>query len=165
MTMENGLLDLSTKEMVIDFQYDYTEAYSDGIIPVCRYGRWGAVNLQNEEIISFDYDYISPFAQGTALAFYDQQAFLIDTGGNKIFTFDESLDSVFFTSRGGFYYYPFNENGIAYISREVSDNNDGMCYLITTYGEILLTESRLNLNFVSNNYIISDHHLYKVISE
>ncbi len=150
-----GLMDLSTGDMTIDYEYDYVGAYGDGVVPVCKYGKWGLVNLDNEIVVDMTYSKIGPFSNGHAVAVDENSCgVVIDTMGNVTATFPE--DSSLNWNEA--YFAPFTDKGVS-----VAVASNGYYYFISVNGDVLTRCEERDFWYYSENYIAFDGFLYKVV--
>lgn len=154
-----GLLNLKTEQMAIDYAYDYVGAYSDGLIPVCKYGSWGAINIDGQEIIPCkSFQYISAFVNDRALAISEDGSIcVIDKTGQVVSTVDVSVGK---STLGGFeesfFYTDFTETthlACIYLHEKA--------YIISDAGEVLAyanTKSYRGMPeeflYMNNDYLI-----------
>lgn len=152
-----GIMNVKTKEMIVDFKYDYIGKINGNCIPVCSYGKWGVINRKGEITIAFDYDYIGNFSNNKAFAVKNGiECYTINQDGGIEYTYS-NID--FLTGRYHNYLpYDFSEKtGIALVENE--DNY----YLITNTGKTLLQDDRKP--FVSDKYVFSNGKMYEIVMQ
>jgi len=90
-----GLMKLSDRKMIIDYSYDYVGSYRDGVIPVSKYGKWGAIDINNNEVVPFEFSYIGPFTNGRAFAFdANDVGCVINTKGEILAVYNDKVPCV-----------------------------------------------------------------------
>lgn len=78
-----GLYNLSEKKFVIDCAYDYVDAPSDGLVAICRYGKWGYADLNGTIKIEPSFNFANEFHNGKALVLAEgNELKAIDKDGN-----------------------------------------------------------------------------------
>lgn len=154
-----GLLDLKSGNLVIDYNYDFMGGYSDKVIPVCSYGKWGYVDIKGNSVISPTFNYTGQFANGRAFVITsDNKQAVIDKKGNIISEYNISWDRDFNQV------FPFSEEtGISVI---VQGKKESGCFgsvtIVTSTGQTLLSKTRCKTIYVSNNYIFFDGTMYEI---
>lgn len=76
-------------DTVINFQYQAVGDFYDGVVPVCKNGKWGIVDVNNETIVPFEYDNEWPivtyeFKDGLILMYKDEKQYYLNTKGELI---------------------------------------------------------------------------------
>ena len=152
-----GLMDLSSRQMVVDYQYDYVGAYSEGVLNVCSYGKWGAVDLEGNTVIPFQYKYMGRFANGRAFAINsDDICVVLDTKGNEIAQFDRySLPGT-----NGYVPGAFSKKGVA-ILKDACNN----IIVINDHGQVLMECQNSDIGYYSENYITVGNVTYQIVLE
>lgn len=152
-----GLMDLSSRQMVVDYQYDYVGAYSEGVLNVCSYGRWGAVDLEGNTVIPFQYKYMGKFANGRAFAINSNDVCVVlDTKGNEVAQFDRySLPGT-----NGYVPGAFSKKGVA-ILKDAYYN----MIVINDHGQVLMKFDESDLRYYSENYITVNDVTYQIVLE
>jgi len=152
-----GLMDLSSQQMVVDYQYDYVGAYSEGVLNVCSYGRWGAVDLEGNTVIPFQYKYMGKFANGRAFAINSNDiCVVLDTKGNEVAQFDRySLPGT-----NGYVPGAFSKKGVA-ILKDAYYN----MVVINDHGQVLMKFDAIDLRYYSENYITVNDVTYQIVLE
>lgn len=149
-----GLMQLSDGKMVIGYSYDYLGAYSDGVIPVCNYGKWGVINMNGETMIPCSYQYIGSFTNDCAFAVDANGAYCtIDKKGNVVATFSDINNF-----GNEFYVSPFTDKGIAVLVDRFENS-----YIISNAGDVLLFVGEDELVHFSENFIGANGNLYKIV--
>lgn len=151
-----GLFELSTKTMKIDYKYDYVGMYSDGLIPVCSYSKYGAIDIDGNEVIPCNtYTYIGPFSCGRAIATKgDNLLYIIDKEGNEI----SKINGINLYDEN-YSYEPFSEK-----TQITCVRVDGYNYIVSTEGENLYCYKDSSTLTISDNYFFDseDNRLFKV---
>ncbi len=145
-----GLMDVTTGKMVIDYSYDFMGVYSEGVIPVCNYGKWGLIDINGNQLAKNEYKYINTYSNGVAFAIDQNDHYcLIDKNGNVKYDVNAPIYNMTI-----YEVTPFNKSGIAYIK---AANNS---YIISNTGECLIpgNEVDIKLNrgiYASEKYVIA----------
>lgn len=150
-----GIMNLKTKEMLVDCKYDYIGKTNENCIPVCSYGKWGAINKRGETTIAFEYDYIGNFSNNKAFAVKNGiECYIINQNGDIEYTY---TNTNFLTGRYHNYLpYDFSEKtGIAMVK------NEDYYYLITNTGKTLLQDNKKP--FVSDKYVFTNGKMYEIV--
>lgn len=146
-----GLLNLNTHEIELPYKYDFVGVYSDEVVPVCSYGKWGYVDINGNEIIEPKYKYATEFVDGKANVITDDGSCCsIDKKGNIISTFDIVLGDENYISSY------FDELDVCFV---VTDDNVSV---YTFNGEYLVGSSEKNNIYFSKEYIFINDSMYKV---
>ena len=106
-----SIVDITTGASVTDYIFDEVGSYSDGVIPVSAYDKWGLIDTEGNELIKPKYAYLSKFSHGLGFALdFDGNGLLINKSGEtvaylppKIFGGDDSIDVETFTDSGFIY--------------------------------------------------------------
>lgn len=61
--------------------------FSEGLAVVCKDGKWGFIDENNNFVIKPTYDYVKSFQSGGALVFKDGRLYYINKSGKIIYTF------------------------------------------------------------------------------
>lgn len=147
-----GLMKLSSGEMVIDYLYDYVGSCRENVIPVSKYGKWGAVDMANNEIIPFQFMYIGPFTNGRAFALDSNNVgCVINTSGEILAVYKDKVPCV------GCYVSPFTKTGIA-----VAYYKGGFSIIDNAGNKLLSLTDHDDLTYFSEDYIVAKGKLYKV---
>lgn len=150
-----GLKDLKTDRIVVDYSYDYVGMYSNDVIPVCKYGKWGSIDIKGNEIIPCSMKYIGAFNNDRAFAITgDQKKCIIDKKGSVIT--DISFISGFSSTSTPRYVYPFSKKTGISIYKD-SDNS----YLFTDQGKYLGKFD--NISYLSDHYVFGDGKMYEIV--
>lgn len=150
-----GLMNTKTREMAIDYKYDFVGAYSDGVIPVCNYGSWGLIDINGNSVLPCqNYRYISAFVNDRAIAISnDDKIVVINKSGEIIGTFNGSVSgSTLGGSVSTFFYTDFTETthlACIYLYEKA--------YLISDTGETLLTTTKSSTNVGSFLYMNDEY--------
>lgn len=81
-----GLMNVKTGEIVLNCNYDYVGAYSNGLCNVCSYGKWGFVDLNGSQAMAFNYKYTEKFVNEKALVIMEDNSFcVINKTGEIVF--------------------------------------------------------------------------------
>ncbi len=124
-----GLMDVTTGKMVIDYKYDCMGTYSEGVIPVCSYDKWGLIDIDGNQLAKNEYKHIYTYSNGVAFAIdKNDKLCIIDKNGNLKSNVNLPIDTTKISDIT-----PFNKNGMAYI------NADCYPYIISDTGECLLS--------------------------
>jgi len=78
-----GALDQNGK-IIIPFDYDKIEAFTDNKAIAQKNKKWGVINLNGSEIIPFEYDKIEPFVDGKANVLLAKKRGVIDDEGRIV---------------------------------------------------------------------------------
>ena len=121
-----AVIDFTTGENKTDYLYDNIGNYSDGVIPVCNYDKWGLIDLEGNVLIKIKYVWLSSFSHGIGFALdTDGKGMLISKDGSVIAELpDEVLNGY---STNPFKAQEFTDNGFAY----VTNSKTGKGYIIT----------------------------------
>lgn len=142
-----GIVDINTKEIIIDFEYDYIGKYNEECIAVCSYGKWGAIDSEGKTVVPFEYDYIGNFNNNRAFAVKNGvECYIINMDGQIEYKYN---NSAFLTGKYG-NYLPSefsDKTGIALVE------NEGEYFVITNTGKILLQDDRRP--YISEKYVFS----------
>lgn len=110
--MQNGKWGFMDKDgnIVIDFQYDDVNNFSDGLVRVVKDNKYGFIDKSNNVIIEINREYETyftgmDFSEGLALADENGKDIYIDTKGEKVFELEDGVCS-----------YGFNE-GLAKVEK------------------------------------------------
>lgn len=110
--MQNGKWGFIDKDgnMVIDYQYDDANDFSDGLVRVVKDNKYGFIDKNNNIIIEINREYETyftgmDFSEGLALTDEDGKDIYIDTTGKKVFELEDGVCS-----------YGFNE-GLAKVEK------------------------------------------------
>lgn len=96
-----GLYNLAKKKFVIDCAYDYVDAPSDGLVAICRYGKWGYADLNGTIKIEPSFNFANEFHNGKALVLAEgNELKAIDKDGNITADYNISVQKA---SGCGFY--------------------------------------------------------------
>ncbi len=148
-----GLLDVKTGNVVLECKYDYVGIYSDGLLPVCSYGKWGYIDIQGNEVLKPSLNYTEAITNGRGLNFEDGSINLIEKNGNVICTYDiNSTKKVYNIS-------PFSKKkGLTFVGL------DSDTYLLSSSGEVLASYDSGNLSVnITKNYIYAEGQMYKMV--
>ncbi|MBQ8164667.1 MAG: WG repeat-containing protein [Clostridia bacterium] len=153
-----GLLDIKTGEIVIACNYDFVGPCSEGVVPVCRYGKWGYVDVNGNDVISPSFSFTGEFTGNRAFAIStENKPVVIDRTGKIIEEYDTSLDSVMNQ------FFPFSaETGISVIVRGRGSYEYSFTF-ITSTGQTLLNVNDCRIMYLSNKYIFVDGKMYKIV--
>ncbi len=117
-----GLMNLSTGEMVLDFNYDYVGTYSDNLCNVCSYGKWGYVDLNGQQVLEFSYKYTEEFIDGKALVIMPDKSFkIIDKSGAICFDCGVGVNQPSYTQCRYQIYTNLQEKGIIIVRNHYGD--------------------------------------------
>ncbi len=72
----------STGDIIIPFEYDSVNYFSNGYVGVCKNGKWGIINKHNQLVISYKYDF--------AFAYYHTLFLVVQKGKINYITRDEN---------------------------------------------------------------------------
>lgn len=110
--MQNGKWGFIDKDgnMVIDYQYDDANNFSDGLVRVVKDNKYGFIDKNNNVIIEINREYETyftgmDFCEGLALTDENGKDIYIDTKGEKVFELEDGVSS-----------YGFNE-GLAKVEK------------------------------------------------
>ena len=110
--MQNGKWGFIDEDgnMVIDYQYDDANNFSDGLVRVVKDNKYGFIDKSNNVIIEINREYETyftgmDFSEGLALADENGKDIYIDTKGEKVFELEDGVSS-----------YGFNE-GLAKVEK------------------------------------------------
>ncbi len=158
-----GLLDLTTGAVKIPCQYDYLGAYSDGLIEICHYGKWGYIDINGNEVIKPAFLYANSFANGRAFVETEKNVFaVIDKSGNIV----ANYQGLGFTNVSGKQGYeciiPFAKGtGIGAMTAGYKKFS-----LITSDGRILHTvDDNSATIYVSEKYVFDGERMYEIVRE
>ena len=85
----NGDGYVTARKTIIPFQYDdMNNGFSEGLLGVKRYGKWGFINTRNKVVIPFKYDSASSFYKGKAIVEKNGVQYYIDKKG-KLYKYTE----------------------------------------------------------------------------
>ncbi len=162
-TVKNGkfaVVDFTTGNYLTDYLYDNIGYYSDGVIPVCNYDKWGLIDLDGNVLIKNKFEYLSAFSHGIGFALNtDGKGMLISKDGSVIAELpDEVLNGY---STNPFEVQEFTDNGFTFLT----NSKTGKGYLITEKGDIIFYGDIENFKYISSNYVLYEDDLYKVIVE
>lgn len=150
-----GLLDLKTGKTIIDCQYDYLGAYSDGVIPVCSYDKWGYIDINGNETVKPSFNSVSEMNNGKALAIStDNKLCVINKNG-------EIENEVNIDLGKGTTLYPFSsETGLALV---ITDTQfyEHFFSVVATDGTIA-TQIRDNKFYITNSFIFFNNRMFKI---
>lgn len=168
-----GLMSIVSGQMVIDYQYDYVGAYSDGVIPVCQYGTWGAIDMNGNVVIPCQsYKYISAFVNGRAIAISSSETVcVIDKSGSVVGTVNANVSgSTLSGTRKSMFYTDFSEGtniACIYLYKKA--------WLVSNTGEILLSieinsyDDLEDFLYMNNDYVVvqkkDGYHVYEIQKE
>lgn len=158
-----GLMDIKTYDIKIECKYDYLGAYSDGLIEICRYGKWGYIDLEDKEIIKPAFVYANPFVNGRAFVIQvDDQYAVIDKTGNVVANYTGLGFSKTFGKSGFDMVTPFTTpNGIAGVTAGYKQFS-----LIGADGSILLTKKDTSSRiFINDKYVFDGEKMYEVVEK
>ncbi len=152
-----ALVDLKTGAKITDYKYDNIGKYSDGVIPVCAYDKWGLIDASGKELIKCQFDYLSEFSNGVGFALdFDGNGMIVNKSGEKIF----DLPNEVFNKYHSLDVSPFTKNGFSYVT-----NVDDKGFLITETGEVIFSGDADEFKYISAGYVVYDDDLYKVVVE
>ena len=85
-----------TCDEVIRFQYDYADAFHEGLAAVRSRGHWGFIDKNGNQVVDFLYNEVDNFSNGYSLVSINGKSFYIDKEGNPAFLYniDDSPDSL-----------------------------------------------------------------------
>ena len=166
-----GLLDLQTKEYLIDCTYEYVGALSEGLIAVSSYGKWGYVDANGVTQITPSYGFTTDFRNGRAFVVtMEGLPCVIDTTGNVVAeynvdwpvtnyrVFRPSSDSDITVVTYGYYAYDEPRRSgklLALTKRDV--------YVFDNYGNVLLHRGECKDLYVSDDFLFVDQEkMYKI---
>lgn len=87
-----GLLDIETLKYAVDCEYDFVGGISEGLIPVCSYGKWGYIDLQGNVEIDLNFGYTAEFRNGKAYVLtMDGDSCFINKDGSIVAEVDTEL--------------------------------------------------------------------------
>ena len=153
-----GLMNLETEKLVIDYSYDFVGAYSDGLIPICKYGTWGAIDIDGNTVIPCkNFKYIGAFVNNRAIALSENENLcIIDNTGNIISEVNVSISQSNWAGNSikSFFYTDFTETthiACIYLSQ--------YAYIISDSGELLLyiTPGEYGIDnflYMNNDYLV-----------
>ncbi|MBQ8001620.1 MAG: WG repeat-containing protein [Ruminococcus sp.] len=150
-----GLIELATGEVVLPCSYDYVGAFSDDVVPVCSYGKWGYADVSGNFVLNPSFSYTGEVTNDRAFAITsDDTCCVIDKAGNIVanysITLDEKVNLV----------YPFSEEtGLAVIIKGY--DRDSAC-IISDTGELLLSSQDFNGLYFSDDFIFMDSQMYRI---
>jgi len=154
-----GLLDLSTGQLAIPCNYDFVGPCSEGLVPVCSYGKWGYLDVNGNTVIEQTFTYTGEFCGNRAFALAeDGSPVVINKNGKVVSTYDitwaSDMNQVF----------PYSEEtGISVI---VHGDKFGLSYenfsVITTTGNTLLSMNGCKGFYISNKYLFIDGCMYEI---
>ena len=147
----------ATGASVTDYIFDAVGNFSDGVIPVCAYDKWGLIDTEGKELIKPKYAYLSAFSHGLGFALdFDGEGILINKSGgivavlpDEIFGGDDSLSVESFT-----------DSGFVFVS-----NHNKKGFLINEKGEIIFSGDANSFKYISAGYVVYGGDLYKVVEE
>ncbi len=84
--------------IVIDYQYDDTKDFNEGMAPVMVNGKWGFITIENELVIKPVFENVYIFSDGLAAVRIQENWGFIDTQGNTII--EPKYTSVYSFSEG-----------------------------------------------------------------
>ncbi len=152
-----ALVDLKTGTKITEYKYDNIGKYSDGVIPVCAYGKWGLIDASGKELIKCQFDYLSEFSNGVGFALdFDGNGMLVNKSGEKI----SNLPNEVFNKFNVLHVNPFMKTGLTY-----AENADDEGFLITETGEVIFSGDADKFKYISANYVVYGDDLYKVVAE
>ena len=153
-----GIMDINTKEMLIDYKYDYIGKYADDLIVACSYGKWGCVNKNDEIKVEFQYAYIDSFNNGNAFAKKDDGSLcIIDTTGKTLAKYSDS--NALIGSSGALYRVcAFTDSGVTIVCPK---DNATDRYVITNTGKVLGRFEKVR--YLSENYLVANDTLYRIV--
>ena len=159
-----GLLDLRTGNIKIACQYEYLGSYSDGLIEVCSYEKWGYIDINGNVIIKPAFLYATSFVNGRAFAEQVGNQFtVIDKKGNTVATY---VGLGFTTVLGNTLTYeavtPFTKsNGIAALTAGHQKFS-----LITPDGKKIHTvDDNSAMTYISNKYVFDGERMYEIVTQ
>lgn len=83
-------------EVVIPFEYDDAQMFSEGLAPVCKNDKWGYIDTTGEEKIQLQFDFASHFLEGLAVVANNKKFGYIDTSGKIAIPLEYEGASVFY---------------------------------------------------------------------
>ncbi len=80
--------------LVIPYQYDAAEDFSEGLACVSKDGKWGYIDKEGNVIIPFVYDFVWSFSEGLAPVERENKWGYIDKSGNEVIPcqYDYAID-------------------------------------------------------------------------
>lgn len=157
-----GLIDLSTGEIKISCQYDYLGTYSDGLIEVCKYGKWGHIDINGNEVIKPEFVYATAFENGRAYIDKGEgQYAVIDKNGNVLHEYvGAGFTNIYGAPFNGYVFKYTKSHGIAIVVEAT-----GYHYkLLTDDGRILLNYDKdARSLYISDKYIFTGNKMYEIV--
>lgn len=155
-----GLMNLSTKEIVLECNYDYVGSYSDGLCNVCSYGKWGYVDLNGSQKTEFKYNFTEKFVNGQALVITEDNAFcIIDKTGNVCFDCGISFNHPSATQCKYQIHTDLQEKGIILIWNYYGDEY----YLININDSTKTIDEGSFVSIASPNYIFVNKRMFNIV--
>ncbi len=156
-----GLLNLKTGQVQIQCQYDYLGAYSEGLIEICKYGKWGYIDINGNEVIKPAFLYANSFANGRAFVEkVDGKHAVIDKTGAVVAEFS-TLGYANMTGKISFETVtPFTKgNGLAIITAGYKK-----FMIITSDGRVLHEGDHTGAAaYISDKYIFDGEKMYEIV--
>jgi hypothetical protein len=89
-TSKSGYMDLNGK-VVIDFQFDSADEFSEGLAAVNSQGKWGFIDRNGKYVIKPQYQHASSFHEGMAGVEIDGKHLCINKSGQVVFEIPYSM--------------------------------------------------------------------------
>ena len=115
-----GYID-KTGRLVVPFEYDNTEFFSESLAAVQKNGKWGFINRAGRLVVPLEYDYVRDFAGGLAVVEKNYKQGCIDKTGEIVIPIEYDYIS------------PFDSEGLA-----VAEKDGKISYIDKAGNDVLL---------------------------
>ena len=158
---EYSIIDFTTDKKIVDNTYEDVGEYSDGVIPVCNYDRWGLIDTEGNVLIKNRYKYLSKFSHGLGFALTDEgTGLLINKEGEVIAELpDEAVNGEYGIDIDN----SFTDSGFILVKNKCKGTYKG--YLINEKGEVIFSGDFEKFKYISANYVVYGDDLYRVVVE
>ena len=155
-----GLMELYSKKIVLDYNYDYVGTYSDNLCNVCSYGKWGYVDLSGNQAIDFNYKYTEKFVNGKAIVIMQDNSFkVINKEGKEYFDCGFSFIPPSYSQCKYHVYTELQNNGIII----VWSHHHKKYYIINIGNSLTIIDDSSHPSIISDKYIYMNKSMYEIV--